>query len=171
MQYPIALKFGYVIIPNIKSMEREQKLRSLEETLNSLIPKELSIQNIKGIGLDICDVNRIQKDIEIGAFIVDNFSDEEIVYCEQAAQPSLRAQRYAARFAAKEAVIKALGGIDREGFSFQDITILKGTVTGKPYIFLDGKAKSRADALGVKDIFISFAHVKDLAVAFCAVTG
>lgn len=153
-------------------MGREQESRSLEETLNSLIPKELLTQNVKGIGLDICDVSRIQGDIEEAReFIIDNFTDEEIVYCEQARKPLLRAQRYAARFAAKEAVIKALGGIDRDGFSYKDINILKGEITGKPYIFLDGKAKARAESLGVKEILITFTHVKDLAVAFCAVMG
>jgi len=152
-------------------MGREQEKRPLEEALNLLIPKELLKQNVKGIGLDMCDVMRIQKDIEIETFIIDNFADEEIVYCEQARQPSLRAERYAARFAAKEAVIKALGGIDKEGFSFKDIIVLKGTVTGKPYVFLDGKAKARAEALGIKEIFISFAHEKDLAVAFCITVG
>ncbi len=154
-------------------MEKEQDPRSLEEAIASLIPKDLLAQDIKDIGLDVCEISRIQKDIENGVFCIDNFTDEEIVYCEQARPPLLRAQRYAARFAAKEAVIKALGGIDREGFSYKDISVLKGEVTGKPYIFLDGKARSRAESLGVKEILITFAHVKDLAVAvaFCKTVG
>ena len=150
----------------------EQEPRSFEETFRSLIPKELENQNIKGIGFDICDVPRMQQDIEeYPEFMTDNFADEEIAYCEQARLPSLRTQRYAARFAAKEAVIKALGGINDEGFSFQDIVVLKGEITGKPFIFLDGPAKTRAESLGVKEVFITFAHIKDYAVAFCVTVG
>lgn len=142
-------------------------LRQIRQ-LHQLFPQELNLQNIVDIGVDECDVPRLQKDIdEIGTFIPDNFTDEEIVYCEQAMQPLLRAQRYAARFAAKEAVIKALGGIDRDGFSYRDITVLKGTVSGKPFIFLDGKAKIRAEEIGVNKLLISITHVKDHAIAWC----
>ncbi|OGH19710.1 MAG: hypothetical protein A3D74_00435 [Candidatus Levybacteria bacterium RIFCSPHIGHO2_02_FULL_37_13] len=118
----------------------------------------------------MCNVPRLQKDMEeIGPFIPDNFTDEEIVYCEQARQPFLRAQRYAARFAAKEAVVKALGGIDRNGFGYKDIAVLKDEISGKPFIFLDGKAKTRAEEIGINKILISITHEKDHAVAWCIV--
>lgn len=136
--------------------------------LHQLFPQDFNAQNIVDIGVDECDIPRLQKDIEeTGTFIPDNFTDEEIVYCEQARQPLLRAQRYAARFAAKEAVIKALGGIDRDGFSYKDITVLKGTISGKPYIYLDGKAKARAEEIGVNKILLTITHEKDRAIAWC----
>lgn len=151
-------------------MGKEQNLSYLGQIsdLHQLFPQEFNPQNIVDIGVDVCDVPRLQKDIEeIGPFIPDNFTDEEIVYCEQARRPFLRAQRYAARLAAKEAVIKALGGIDRDGFSFKDITVLKGTISGRPFIFLDGKAKARAEEIGVNKILISVTHLKDHAIAWC----
>jgi len=125
-------------------------------------------QNL-GVGVDICDVSRIKSDIEnLDTFVIDNFTDPEIVYCEQANNPQVRAQRYAARFAAKEAIIKALGGID-EAPDFREIYILKGR-SGRPFVHLEGRAKQQADAIGVSRIHLSLAHLKDLAIAYCAVS-
>lgn len=153
-------------------MSKEQESLDLREIrhLHQLFPQVLDPQNIVDIGVDKLEVPRMQKDIEeIPTFIPDNFTDEEIVYCEQARQPNLRAQRYAARFAAKEAVIKALGGIDKEGFNYKDITVLRNEISGQPYIFLEGKAKARAQAIGVNRVFITLTHEKDSAIAFCVV--
>lgn len=128
-------------------------------------------RDIVGIGLDRCEVPRIRRNIEeIDTFIIRYFSDPEIVYCEQADSPLLKAQRYAARLAAKEAVTKALG-IDGRAVDFRDIIVLKER-SGKPFIFLDGRVKDIADRLGVTRVFLSIAHEKDAAVAFCvAVRG
>lgn len=117
-----------------------------------------------GIGVDTCKVRKIKRDVEKeGTFVVENFTDPEIVYCEQARHPLLRAQRYAARFAAKEAVTKALG-INGRTVDFQDISVLKKE-TGQPYIYLDGEVKVYAERIGVTRVLISLAHEDNMATA------
>lgn len=127
----------------------------------------MGIEKPIGIGIDICNVLRLKGDIEDETqYIFDYFTDPEIVYCEQAKSPLLRAQRYAARVAAKEAVIKALGGISEDGFSLKEINVLKGK-SGRPFIYLEGRVRQRAEELGVSEIHISIAHEKDVAIAYC----
>lgn len=121
--------------------------------------------HIVGCGIDICDVEKMRRNMgQNPTFITDNFTDGEIVYCEQAADP-LRAQRYTARFAAKEAVTKVLG-INGLGVSFLDIGVMN-TINGEPYIFLRGEVKRHADVLGVYKISISLCHEGNVAAAFC----
>lgn len=135
-----------------------------------LTKTNMGVEGIVGIGVDRCSVPRLQKDIEeIAIFIISCFADPEIVYCEQADSSLLRAQRYAARFAAKEAVTKALG-IDGRAVDFRDISVLKES-SGRPYIFLDGRVKDIAGRLGVTRFFLSISHEKDAAVAFCIAVG
>ncbi len=94
------------------------------------------------------------------------FAPEEIAYCEEKARP---AESYAGRFAAREAVIKALGGY--RGKRWQDISVTR-LGTGEPAIRLGGNAKVRADALGVDRVLVTFTHEKTHAVAFAvAVRG
>lgn len=124
---------------------------------------------IVGIGVDLCNVARVRENIEhIGTFIISYFADPEIVYCEQADSSLLRAQRYAARLAAKEAVTKALG-LDGRSIDLREIMILKKR-SGKPFVFLDGKVRSYADGLGVSGLHLSLAHEKYLATAYCVAT-
>lgn len=127
----------------------------------------MSAEYTIGIGIDICEVEKIQQEIEgNNRFIIDTFTDPEIVYCEQPDSNLLRAQRYAARFAGKEAVIKALGGIPG-GVDFQEIYILKDRVSGKPFIHLEGKAQAHSETLGVTGFFVSLSHGKSIAIAEC----
>lgn len=129
----------------------------------------MSTEQIVGIGIDTCNVAKIKRDVEKeGTFVIDNFTDDEIVYCEQA-NPWLRAQRYAARFAAKEAVTKALG-INGIGVDFHDISVLKER-TGKPLIYLGGEVKNQADRMGVTKVLISLAHERNSAIASCYAFG
>ncbi len=88
------------------------------------------------------------------------FTPEEIAYCDGKARP---AESYAGRFAAREAVIKALGGY--RGKRWQDISVTRHP-SGAPIIALTGNAKRRADALGITRILITFTHEKTSAVAF-----
>src|SRR5437762_7131874 len=88
------------------------------------------------------------------------FSPEERAYCDSKARP---AESYAGRFAAREAVIKALGGY--RGRRWQDISVSRGP-SGAPSIVLAGNAKRRADSLGITRIMITFTHEKTNAVAF-----
>jgi holo-[acyl-carrier protein] synthase len=88
------------------------------------------------------------------------FTPEEIAYCDGKARP---AESFAGRFAAREAVIKALGGY--RGRHWQDISVARHP-SGAPAIALAGNAKRRADALGISRVLITFTHEKTNAVAF-----
>jgi holo-[acyl-carrier protein] synthase len=117
--------------------------------------------DILGLGVDICEIARMERAISRHPTLrVRVFTPEEIAYCDSKARP---AESYAGRFAAREATIKALGGY--RGRLWQDISVSRHP-SGAPSIRLDGNAKRRADALGVTDVLITFTHEKTSAVAF-----
>ena len=117
--------------------------------------------DIVGLGVDICEIARMERAISRHSTLRDRvFTPEEIAYCDSKARP---AESYAGRFAAREATIKALGGY--RGRRWQDISVTRHP-SGAPSIRLDGNAKRRADALGVTDVLITFTHEKTSAVAF-----
>lgn len=116
---------------------------------------------ILGLGVDICDVARMERALDRHPSMRARvFTPEEIAYCDGKARP---AESYAGRFAAREAVIKALGGYRGKGW--HDISVTRAP-TGAPAIRLEGNAKRRADLLGVTDVLISFTHERSNAVAF-----
>jgi holo-[acyl-carrier protein] synthase len=116
---------------------------------------------ILGLGVDICEIARMERAISRHSTLKDRvFTPEEIAYCDSKARP---AESYAGRFAAREATIKALGGY--RGRRWQDISVTRRP-SGAPAIRLDGNAKRRADALGITDVLITFTHEKTSAVAF-----
>jgi holo-[acyl-carrier protein] synthase len=116
---------------------------------------------IVGLGVDICEIARMDRAISRHPTLRDRvFTPEEIAYCDSKARP---AESYAGRFAAREATIKALGGYG--GRLWQDISVTRHP-SGAPAIRLQGNAKRRADAIGVTDVLISFAHERASAVAF-----
>ena len=94
---------------------------------------------IVGIGVDLCDGRRIERSINrFGAKFVDRiFTENEQVHARAAAKPAMS---YAKRFAAKEAVAKALGTGVR-GFLFVDIEVISGPL-GKPEVLLHGEAQT-----------------------------
>ena len=117
--------------------------------------------DIVGLGVDICEIARMERAISRHPTFRDRvFTPEEIAYCDSKARP---AESYAGRFAAREATIKALGGY--RGRRWQDISVTRHP-SGAPSIRLDGNAKRKADALGVTDVLITFTHEKTSAVAF-----
>jgi holo-[acyl-carrier protein] synthase len=117
--------------------------------------------DIVGLGVDICEIERMERAISRHPTLRDRvFTPEEIAYCDSKARP---AESYAGRFAAREATIKALGGY--RGRLWQDISVTRHP-SGAPSIRLDGNAKRRADALGVDEVLITFTHEKTSAVAF-----
>lgn len=119
-------------------------------------------KGIVGIGVDICSVPRVQEAVEHHSFYTRvAYTAEEIAYCEQA-KGSLRFQRYADRFAGKEAVAKAIGGIPHK---YQDISI-HNLEDGKPFVELYGRAKEWVEKQGIGDVFISLSNVKEFAIAF-----
>ncbi|MGC9362838.1 MAG: holo-ACP synthase [Candidatus Syntrophosphaera sp.] len=118
---------------------------------------------IAGIGSDIVRVERIRRLLEkYPSFTQRVFTPGEIAYCAGKADA---AQSYAARFAAKEAMMKALGtGWDR-GVNFRDIEVAKGA-TGRPGIRLHGRAGEIRQELGIGAIHLSLSHEREYALAF-----
>lgn len=117
---------------------------------------------IVGIGCDIIEIERIARAIKSESFIRRVFTAEEAAYCQRRGQQV--AASFAARFAAKEAVLKALGTGLREG-SLQEIAVDNDGL-GKPLVQLSGHFAMLAKQLGVKNIQISLSHSRELATAY-----
>lgn len=118
---------------------------------------------IFGIGTDIIEVSRIEASLTRCHGLKDKlFTAEEQRYCEGNA---IVFQHYAARFAAKEAVFKALGTGYRGGMEFTDIEV-KNDDLGKPVVSLSGEVSRFVEEHHIVNIQLSIAHVKDTAVAF-----
>jgi holo-[acyl-carrier protein] synthase len=116
---------------------------------------------IVGLGVDICEIGRMERALARHRTMRERvFTPEERAYCDSKARPG---ESYAGRFAAREAVIKALGGY--RGKRWQDISVTRAP-SGAPAIRLDGNAKARADGLGVDRVLITFTHERTHAVAF-----
>lgn len=121
---------------------------------------------IIGIGVDIVEVDRVERIMERRPRFRERvFTPSEVAYCEERDGPG---GCYAARWAAREACVKALGGIP--GFRFHDVRV-EMTPDGLPRLILDGSAKARADEIGVSDVMVSLAHERSVATAFCVAVG
>ena len=118
---------------------------------------------IVGLGLDIAEIDRIEAAItRHGApFLERLFTPAEVAYCERHKN---RYERYAARFAVKEAAMKALGTGWHRGVRWRDIEVTREP-SGKPGLRLEGVAREFADRLGVKRISVSITHSGNLALA------
>jgi holo-[acyl-carrier protein] synthase len=118
---------------------------------------------IVGTGIDIAEVPRIAASIERfgGRFLRRVFTAGEIRYCES---KSNRAERYAARFAAKEAAMKALGTGWSHGVRWRDIEVSRQP-GGRPTILFHGKAAEVAAKLGTAHIALSLSHTAEQAIA------
>jgi holo-[acyl-carrier protein] synthase len=118
---------------------------------------------IVGLGVDIAEVRRIQAAIERrGApFLRRVFTPTEIEYCERFKN---KFERYAGRFAAKEATMKALGTGWSRGVRWVDIEVVREQ-SGRPTIALSGEAGNIAARLGVKHISLSITHTAGEALA------
>lgn len=117
---------------------------------------------IVGVGCDIIEIERIARAIKSESFIRRVFTAEEAAYCQRRGRQA--AASFAARFAAKEAVLKALGTGLREG-SLQEIAVDNDGL-GKPLVQLSGHFAMLAKQLGVKNIQISLSHSREFAVAY-----
>jgi len=116
---------------------------------------------IVGLGVDVCEIDRMERALARHPTMRERvFTPEERAYCDGKARP---AESYAARFAAREAVIKALSGY--RGKRWQDVSVSRHP-SGAPSVVLTGNAKVRADANGISQVLISFTHERSLAVAF-----
>jgi holo-[acyl-carrier protein] synthase len=118
---------------------------------------------IVGIGTDVLEVARMEAELRAGgaAFREAVFAPAEIAYCEGMRYP---ARHYAARFAAKEAVFKALGAVPDPGARWLDVEVVR-EASGRPRVVLHGRAAARAAELGVDAIFATLAHIATLATA------
>jgi holo-[acyl-carrier protein] synthase len=118
---------------------------------------------ILGSGVDLCEVPRIEAAIARHGrrFLERIFTSLEIAYAESKAN---RFERYAARFAAKEAGMKALGTGWRGGITWQDFET-SNLPSGRPSLRLHGRAAAVAAQLGVKNVALSITHTKDQALA------
>jgi holo-[acyl-carrier protein] synthase len=127
---------------------------------------ELPIHNarmILGTGVDIAEVHRIRESIERfgDRFLHRIFTDGEIGYCEGKAS---RCESYAARFAAKEAGMKALGTGWSRGVRWRDIEVVRPKGQ-RPTIQFHGEAAAIAAKLGTKNIALSLTHTAEQALA------
>ena len=120
-------------------------------------------QVIVGLGVDIAEIDRMEVAISRhGTAILERlFTPAEIAYCERHKN---KFERYAGRFAAKEAAMKALGTGWRGGVRWRDIEVTN-SASGKPSLRLEGATRQIADCLGVKNISLSITHSGNLAFA------
>ena len=119
---------------------------------------------VAGIGTDLVDVPRIASLLERhgAAFLEKNFTPAEIAACEGKANA---AQRFAARFAAKEAMAKALGTGFSGKITPQSLSI-ENAESGEPVAVLDAAAKARLAEIGARKMLVSITHLKEYAQAF-----
>ncbi len=119
-------------------------------------------------GVDIVETERLEKSFSLKGDIFRNkvFTEKEIEYCE--AKKAGKYQSYAARFAAKEAVSKALGTGISGGIGLKDIEVSKDA-NGRPGVLLSGKAKAVFEEMQGTDISLSLSHCKSYAVAYCII--
>jgi len=118
---------------------------------------------IVGLGVDIVAVARIQDllEREPERFLARTFTAAERDYCLKRGRP---AESLAARFAAKEAVMKVLGTGWAEGVGFLQVEVVRDQ-KGSPGLELSGEAQTRAMTLGITKMHLSLSHTADLAVA------
>lgn len=116
-------------------------------------------------GVDMVEIQRIKDSIEkLGEnFIQRIFTTAEIEYCEN--RRSGKHESYSARFAAKEAISKALGTGFSKGVGLKGIELI-ATESGKPEVTLHGQTKERFISMGGVAIDISISHCRDYAIAF-----
>jgi holo-[acyl-carrier protein] synthase len=111
------------------------------------------------IGIDIIEIARIEKAIARWGerFLKRVYTEKEIELCQN------RAASLAARFAAKEAAMKALG-IDTRGVGWQEVETIPSS-SGQPMVYLHGKAQNRAQEIGLKGLAISLSHSREYVIA------
>ena len=121
---------------------------------------------IIGVGVDIIDIDRIRAALEHPQtgerFRARVFTEGEIAYC---ARRRNAAESFAARFAAKEAMMKALG----RAYGWREIEVIR--TNGPPMLRLHGRAQERAVALGISRVSLSLSHTATLAIAYVIVEG
>jgi holo-[acyl-carrier protein] synthase len=122
---------------------------------------------ILGIGIDICDVRKLRRALTRAAFRRRVFDPVERRACERRARPE---QHYAARFAAKEAYLKALGIGWSQGVGWAEVAVRRDH-RGAPKLTVRGHAAQQAGRAGVRSVHLSLSHAGDYAVAMVVLEG
>ena len=125
--------------------------------------------NVIGIGTDIVECLRVANMIEKheDVFIQRVYTPDEIEYC---GARKAATQHYAGRWAAKEAILKAIGTGWSNGIQWTDIEIVN-EMGGKPIVRLGGEAKVICQSQGIVDILVSISHCRTFATAFATAVG
>jgi holo-[acyl-carrier protein] synthase len=125
--------------------------------------------NVLGIGTDIVECLRIAQIIERHGDIFINrvYTAHEVEYCRGR---KLATQHFAGRWAAKEAVMKALGTGWRRGIQWRDIEV-RNDSSGKPVVALRAGARDLVESLGISEMWISISHCRSHATAFAVAVG
>ena len=121
---------------------------------------------IAGVGIDMIEVERVAEKIgKNSGFRELVFSASEIAYCEAKAN---KYEHYAARFAAKEAFLKAIGTGWKNGTAFNEIEV-QHDEEGSPEIHLLGETAKTLSSMGINKIHLSISHLKSIASAVVVV--
>ena len=122
--------------------------------------------NVVSIGVDICEIKRLQNIISKhqNRFLTKVFTATEIAYCNKKID---KFASFAARFAAKEALLKALGTGLRMGLNWKDIEVNNDTL-GKPYLRFYGKTH---EIIADRKVLLSISHTYQNAIAFVIIEG
>ncbi len=126
---------------------------------------------ILGIGFDLAEAARFERILagrSADRFVRRVFTDAERDYCDRYRVPEDRAARYAARFAAKEALIKAIG--TRRGVRWKDVEVVRAG-SGKPSLRLAGVAAEHASRRGATSMHLTLTHDAGLAAAVVVLEG
>lgn len=141
----------------------------IHETRNPLIIRIVDsllgiMERIYGIGIDLVNVARIDHAIARWGetFLRRTFTSQEIAYCSKKAFPF---QHYGARFAAKEAVFKALGTGWAKGVTWLDIEVCVNPDSGEPSAVLSGAAREILEPFAPFRVLLTLSHDKDYAIA------
>ena len=120
--------------------------------------------NVLGIGTDITEVLRVAQMIERHGelFVGRVYTAAEIDYCRSR---RMATQHFAGRWAAKEAVLKAIGTGWRRGISWRDIEV-RNTAAGRPVARLQGGTLEIAEKLGIRCVLVSISHCRSHATAY-----
>jgi holo-[acyl-carrier protein] synthase len=124
---------------------------------------------VVGNGIDLVEVERIEKLVsrQKEKFLQRVYTPEEVDFCMKKARPAIH---FAARFAAKEAVAKALGTGFSKGIRMRDIEVVS-TAAGPPQVRLSGAAAKLYDALGGKKVLLSLSHTAEQAIAHAIISS
>jgi holo-[acyl-carrier protein] synthase len=127
------------------------------------------MSDVIGIGTDITECLRIARMIERHGelFINRVYTPDEIAYCQSRRQAT---QHFTGRWAAKEAILKALGTGWRRGISWRDMEI-RNDALGKPVVAVRGGVKDVVEQLGVVKLLVSISHCRTHATAYALAVG